>query len=344
MKYFFCPSYEAIYFVLDYRFSGMEFIVITYNWSIKCFCDFLGLENIYFDYSYLTGRNTFHHFIQLYRLRKKLDEIVENRRLGAKDKFYLLGHIISWPGFYLARKISKKCQVLLKVVSGAIETNPLKEGRNPLLKDYWRASYLKWAVQLIFGVPLTIYDTGAKHVIGINDVFLKRYGIKRLKSEESIHDFRANVIKNAKPLVNKAYDTMLLYEASYLKSSMSKNTIQNLYKNITISHSNFVAKGHPDFKSENFEYLPSEVPKFSPYFPAELLFPNIRKYIIGIISASLVSVKYIPHLTAISVLELAKWKTPREKQYYKDFLIRQNDRILFPRSWDEFHNIIKGTK
>lgn len=344
MKYIFCPSYESLYFVLYYQYSNKDFTVITYNWGIKCFCNHLRLKYIYFEYSSLSGKNIIRHIIQLYRLRKKLDDITANCNPKTEDKFYLLGHIISWPGFYLALKFSKKCRVYFKPVSGAMEIYVPKEGRDQQLKDYWRVYYLRWIVQLIFGMPTTIYSTRVKHVIGINETFFKKYGIQQLPLDKSIHDFRTNVLKNPKQFVNKTYDTMLLYEAPYLKSNMSPDTIQYLYKKMTSCLTNFVVKGRPDIQYENYEYLPSEVTTFLSYFPSELLYRNIRKYIVGIISASLVTVKYMPHLKAVSVLELAKWKTPREKQYYKDFLIQQHNKILFPKTWKEFREIIEGIR
>ena len=61
---------------------------------------------------------------------------------------------------------------------------------------------------------------------------------------------------------------------------------------------------------------------------------------IAISSATLVTAAKQEHLKAISLIELVNWKNDKTKKEYKDWLINQDDRILFPKDLKQFFGLI----
>ena len=76
------------------------------------------------------------------------------------------------------------------------------------------------------------------------------------------------------------------------------------------------------------------------YIPAEFLFKNITNNVLGIISASLITATYQKNIKSISMLNLIKWKNNKSKNLYKEFLLNQNKRIIFPEDIDSLYQLL----
>ena len=104
MNYIFCPAYRSLFFALYLRNSGKEITIITYNEDIKRYCSATNIEYIYFELI----RPSVKSFYKVVTLKNKLDNLIEKIDFGKGNCFYLLDNAISYEGFYLAKKFSKK--------------------------------------------------------------------------------------------------------------------------------------------------------------------------------------------------------------------------------------------
>ncbi|MCK4788055.1 MAG: hypothetical protein KAV87_30155 [Desulfobacteraceae bacterium] len=347
MNYISCPSYEPLYFVLHLWNSGQRDIkVITYNASVELFCNHLGIEVIYFEYPVLSTKNVFKRIYALYDLKKRIDRIVEDANINREDKFYLLGNGFSYPGFYLTKKFSKKCCTYFKHISLA-EFFKAKKIKSFFNINYLRIQYLRYLIRLVFGINLTIYYTGnvkvRRYTVGIDGNFLRKYRIKKLDFNKSLQELRLEAMVKQRNIIKEEYNTMVVYEW-FPEAFASPKSLRIMYDTLFSMLSNYAIKKHPGFIKEESTQgnkdLPQRCQRLPAYIPSELLFNNIKQNIIGIASSTLVSAADVQRLQAISLLELVQWKNRVCKEYFKDFLTKRSNRIIFVYNFEELEGLI----
>ena len=347
MNYIFCPSYEPLYFVLHLWNSGQKDTkVITYNAGIELFCNHLGIEVIYFEYPVVSIKNVFKGLYALYNLKKRIDRTVEDANIKREDKFYLLGNGFSYPGFYLTKKFSKKCYAYFKNISFA-EFFSAKKIKNFFDRNYLKVQYLRYLIRIVLGINLTIYYTGdvkmRYYTVGIDDNFLRKYRIKKLDFNKSLQDLRLEAMAKQKNIIKEEYDTMVIYEY-FSESLVSLRSLRIMYDNLFSMLPNYAIKEHPSFiKKESVQEnrgLLQRCQRLPAYIPSELLFNNIKRNIIGIASATLISAVNIQRLQVISLLELVQWKNRAYKKHWKDFLTKRSSHIIFVHNFEELEELI----
>lgn len=348
MNYIFCPSYEHVYLVLHFWNAGQKDIkVITYNADVKLFCNHLGMEVVYFEYpaAVISIKNVFKGVCALYNFKKCTDRIIKDANVKRQDRFYLLGSIMCYPGFYLTQEFSKKCHLYYKDIS-PVDFFAVKKIKDFLNINYLRRQYLRLLIRIFLGIDLTIYYTRiGYYVLGIDDNFLKKYRVKKLDFNKSLQALRLEAMEKQKNIIKDEYDTMVTYEyESFSESLASLKSLRIMYDTLFSMLSNYAVKEHPDcIKKENVQenrYLPQKCRRFPAYIPSELLFNNVKQNVIGIVSATLISAANVEHLQAVSLLELVQWKDKVYKKHYRDFLTKQSKRIVFVRDFEELERLI----
>ena len=77
------------------------------------------------------------------------------------------------------------------------------------------------------------------------------------------------------------------------------------------------------------------------YIPVELFFQFVKKFIISVLTQSLIIASKFDNLTAVSLLELVEWVNQSYKNEIKKWLLDESDnRILFPRSIFELKAVL----
>jgi len=347
MNYIFCPSYEPLYFVLYLWNSGQKDIkIITYNTDVALFCNHLGIEVIYFEYRVVSIKNVFKGLYALYNLKKSIDRTVEDTNTKREDKFYLLGSGFSYPGFYLTKKFSKKCYAYFKHIS-FVDFSYAKEVKNFFSGNYLKVQYLRYLIRLVLGINLTIYYAGnvrmRRYTVGIDGNFLKKYRIRKLDFNKSLQELRSEAMAKQKKIIKEEYDTMVAYEW-LSESSVSQKSLRIMYDTLFSILSNYAIKEHPGLikeksTQENRDSLQT-CQRLPTYIPSELLFNNIKRNIISIISSTLISAANVQRLQVISLLELVQWKDRACKKYWKDYLTQRSNRIVFVHDFEELEGLI----
>ncbi|GAI40324.1 unnamed protein product [marine sediment metagenome] len=101
-----------------------------------------------------------------------------------------------------------------------------------------------------------------------------------------------------------------------------------------------VLKAH---KPARYEELFINCEEFPDYIPVELLFNNIKKNVISVLSTSLGAASQLEHLRAISLLELVEWDNQSYKKEIKTRLIKESDnRTIFVKTFEELSKLLEA--
>ena len=127
---------------------------------------------------------------------------------------------------------------------------------------------------------------------------------------------------------------------NYAESDSYKKAVDNLMQALEEKFSNdFLIKPHPRENKLYGKMLESEniIP---PYIPAEFLMNHKWKFIIGIVSSSLVYAAKNTDIVVISFMDLFKWnrKASREKNIWRKEM--EDVGILFPKDINELKRLL----
>lgn len=337
MNYIFCGAYRALFFALYLKNLGKPITIITYNKDIIKYCNAADID--YVDYELL--RPNLMTFFMVGALRSRLDNLIEKIDFGKEDCFYLLGNAVAYEGFYLAKELSKKGVVYFKQVDVQWKKYKLNFNRVFLERSFIRLLY-----KLFLGLDLIFYETNRVPRYGINDKFLKRYGIIKIAQDQDINDLILEVVRKSE-IGREEYENLVISDGPGIEAVAKYESIKNVYKTILNLPLEFAFKKHPDpIKAKYpievlYEELFKNCEEIPDYIPVELFFNNIKKNVISIGSVALITASKLKNLNAVSLLELVEWYHQSYKNEIKDFLVTASkNKILFPRSFEELRDIM----
>ena len=350
MFFIYCSSYEHIPFAL-YLKNNNKITIITSHEGIKKFSKLLNINVIYFKSPKKIMTINIFKQVTIFNYQKKIiKKIISKMKISNSDSFYLPTRIFNWPsaGFIacLVKKLSNKVDVYLARIEYANYKSV--KIKNKFSIDYIKLGYIKVLCKIAFGVDLTIFDIDLKKYLGINGLFIKKNKLNKYVSSIKLSQLRGAVIKSQPKLFKQDYKNFLLFEGGTLnKKFIFLDSVLELYQELFNSLPNFIIKNHPSAVNYNVanENILSKlqmdgVNHYPSYIPAEFLFKNITKNVLGIISASLVTAAYQKNIKSISMLNLIKWKNNKSKNLYKEFLLNQNKRIIFPEDIDSLYQLL----
>jgi len=351
MNFYYCAAYEQFYLALYARDKEQRNItIVTQHFGIKQFCDDLNIKSTYYDstrqnISYIKIFKLLRH---LYQEKKRMGQVFKIINVKQGDSFFIPTKIFPWewvgPNAYLFKKVSKIADVYLGDFSFAKSQKVQISNFNKRAFILEIQGIINW---IVFGIKPNIYITGNKYYFGLSSKFILKNKIKSFEVNASPDQLISEVIgKQTYRMVKEEYDNMILYELkSHGNKKISYHHLEEFYSTIFEILNDFAIKEHPNifFRDEmnqinyplknSYNFLPA-------YIPSEFLFKNIRKNVISFASATLITAAKQEHLKAISLIELIEWKSTNVKKHYRDFLINQEDRILFPKDLDQFRELI----
>ena len=137
----------------------------------------------------------------------------------------------------------------------------------------------------------------------------------------------------------------LIIDGGSLENQIVRESIDTVFEHILKLPVEYAFKKHPSKAQKRpdmahyklFEQC-EEIPS---YMPVELIYNTIKRNVISLYSASLVTASHLPHLKVISLLELVDWYNESFKKEMKEHLSKSSDgKILFPKNIEELKSIL----
>jgi len=169
-------------------------------------------------------------------------------------------------------------------------------------------------------------NIGVKKDFGNQDKIIKKY-MPKLK------------ILDGKSILVMIVD-LLESAGNYAESDSYKKAVDNLMQALEEKFSNdFLIKPHPR-ESKLYGKMSESENIIPPYIPAEFLMNHKWKFIIGIVSSSLVYAAKNTDIVVISFMDLFKWnrKASREKNIWRKEM--EDVGILFPKDINELKRLL----
>lgn len=289
----------------------------------------------------------------LYHNKRIINNLFNIINIDKHDSFFFPSKLYNLkyagPVAYFMRKISKVASVYVSNVMYAHYQKVDSYVKSDNI--FSKFKYLSVLYSLVFGVDLDIYEIkNVKYYMGIDEKYIENNKISKYNLGIDSKDLRDSVIQKQKKIFDEEYDNMILDDGFGLSEKCwDLGSIKLLYDKIFCETPKFAIKKHPGIINIGYsrpdivqETLKNDYKYFPSYIPAEFLFKNVKKNIIGFISAVLVTAAKQNHLQSISLLELVHWKSEKVKKVYKDFLVNQEKRILFPKTIDEVVGLLNS--
>jgi len=342
MDYIVGGAYKSLLFALYLKnILGEKITIITYKKDVIRFCEAENIDYIKIKRVKFTASTLY----EVFTLKKTLDDLIEEIEIKKEDKIFLLSNAKGYDFFYLAKELSNKCIGYYK--------NPDKElkiFKPPRFKPIFiRGAVIKSVLKLVLDLDLIYYRGNNENpYLGIGEKYLDRNNIIRYASDISSEDIILEVVKKSK-LNFKEFDNLIIDQGPLI-NRVRFDTMRMLYKNLLDLPIDFSFKRHPrsttqepqlDLNSNDYYELFKNCDELPRYIPVELFCSNVKKNVIALFSTSLIPISQLKHLKAISLLELVEWVNTSWKNEVKDHLIKKsNNKILFPKSFEELREII----
>ena len=358
MNYVLCNAYQELFFALHLKESGEDITVVTYNKDIKKYCiaahiACLDFETIRFSFGLtvrpvLLARQAARTLREVSTLKRRLDDVLKKINLKEGDSFYFLSKEVCYEGFYLAKELSKRGKGTVNFVDILWRESIIYRARfNRRFLDHLIVRYL---LRLFWGLKLMSYETSGYPRFGIDDRFFKENKIAINAPDRAFEELLLDVVKKTKTEL-KQYDNLLIGESSVIIGIISYDSIKEVYRNLAGLSVEIVLKKHPNWREEKtqidvlYEEFFRDWEELPEYIPVELSFNNIRKSVIGTVSAALITASQLEHLKAISLLELVEWYNQAYKNMVKNDLIKKSkNKIIFVRDLAELKQILTGSE
>ena len=339
MNYIFCGAYKALLFALYLKDSGEEITIVAYNKDLIKYCETEHIDYIEFDCVRLKVTTLY----LVFKFKRILDETIEKIGIKKEDAFFLLGNVKGYDYFYLARKLSKKCNFSY-YKSVDLEGRELKKFKPPWYKPMFiRGEVLRIVLKIFLGLDLIYYDTHKVPCLGIGNEFLEKYNIQEYDPDHSAEELIFEGLTGEKNV--KEYDNFIINDG-LLTEYINFDSMEKLYKELLELPIKFAFKKHPtsldetEFEKNYFKLFKhcEEIPR---YVPAELICNNIKKNVISMFSTALITASHLQHLKTISLLELVEWHDKETKEGWRRTLSNASkNKILFPTSFEELEKIL----
>jgi len=338
MYYIFCGAYKSLFFALYIRNQGNKITVLTYNKDIIKYCQAENINCIEFQYIRSSVFTTY----KLISLKRILDKIIKEVAFNTEDAFILLGDQKTYDAFYLAKEFSKKGRVYYKIPEN-ISTKFKKSKFKPF---FIRGDPIKLVLKSYYGLDLVYFRSDEKSpCFGVDKTFFNKHNMKEYLPDIDVEEAILETVKKIKSSY-KEVDNLIIDQGLVI-SVLKFDTIKNLYEKLFELPIKFAFKKHPkitEYKSQNEEKYYNifkncdEIPK---YIPVEFYGNNIKKNVISLYSTSLTTLSQLPHLNAISLLELVDWYDESYKNEWRERLnSTSNGKIHFPKTFEELKEIL----
>jgi len=350
MNYVYCRAPKPLLFALYLKnVLGEEITLVTCDKDMISYCDIENIKYIQFelkDTQFEFGKYKIPSINKLSALKRTLDDVIKKIDIGKKDSFFLVGlKIKGYDSYYLAKKLSKKGVVYYRNPHDR-EINIYKPPRYKPI--FFRGEILRIFLKIVFGLDLMYYEYNNNPTLGVDDKFFKKYNIVEYLPSVSSIELDLDTIKKSKSSY-KEYDNVIIDDLAPLENITKFDSTKKLYEKLFNLPIDFAFKKHPiptPIMPENqlsksyykiFKHL-EEIPR---YIPAELLCNNIKRSVISIHSVTLITASQLPHLKAISLLELVDWYHESYKKEFKNYFIKNSEnKIIFPNSFEELKEIL----
>jgi len=349
MNYLFAGGYKGFLFALYLKnVLARDITIVTYDKTVIKNCIDENINYIEFkkiSIKFKKIRPAIKSFYKVFTLKKVLDEVIKKVDIGNDDTFFLLGIDRSYDNFYLVKELSKKSNGYYKLVN-------IKLSRyvHPRFKPiFFRGAFTRILFKLILDLDLIYYDTNGNPRYGISEEFLEKYNIVEYEPDVPSEEILFDAIKGSKSNY-KEFDNLIVCEGA-IESAIKFDSTKKLYEDLFELPLKFSFKKHPtsmaretQLDSMYYRFFKNckEIPVQK---PVELFFNNVRKNVISMYSASLITASKFKHLNAISLIELVDWydNSLKFKEEIKKYLTRESsNKILFPMDFDELKEILQS--
>jgi hypothetical protein len=277
------------------------------------------------------------------KFKKILDNVIKKVDLGKDDAFFFCTNLaLGYDGFYFAKELSKKGNCYYKFTDKLFKIYEPPKNK-PI---FFRGIIIKFIFKLVFDLDIIFYETNKVPRPGVAFSFIKENDIKEYAPKISFTDICFEVIKKSKSK-SKRVDNLIIDQGP-IENIIKFDTLIDFYKKLFELPLEFAFKKHPDAvrvpstKEDLIYYeLFKNCKNLPTYMPVQLFGNNIKKNVVGVFSASLITLSQLQHLNTISILELVGWHHESFKKEWKEYLISaSNNKIIFPESFNELKEIL----
>jgi len=338
MNYVFSAGYKSLLFALYLKnILGKEIIIVTYSTDVEKYCKAEKLNYIFIN----QFRPRITSIFKLKAFKKILDDVIKKIDMNKEDIYIMTGIAIGYEQFYLAKEISKKGDVYNRMLMRELriyKTSGLKQ-------IFIRGILYKYIIKIVLGLDIMFYESNKDPRVGIDNDFMEKYNIRDYAPSLNTEEMVFEAVKKSKSNY-KEYDNLIIDQGT-LVNIIKPDSIKKLYKNLFELPLEFAFKKHPKSvtqitQSELSFYKTfkccGELPN---YIPVELFYNNIKKNVLSIFSASLITAAKLEHLKTISLLELVDWRHESYKKEWINHLKEESEnKILFPKTFEELKELL----
>jgi len=236
------------------------------------------------------------------------------------------------------------CLILFSWIKKLAKNNKIIFYHNPYLKFYTDSEtsghhVLKFIIKLMFGIE--VYMVRYNH-------HLFPFLSQKFFDDNNItinYDFRiSDDIMKIESIPNT--DVLILVDNYVFDGLAVKKTfIEDMNKLLGIIKKHgfsFSLKTHPcnptlfgDMENERSSVLKHIIP--AEYY----LHAKKWKYLVGIQTTVLLNAQRTDTENIISILDCIQWKRNSSKMFFKNWLMKHNQKILFPQNWNEFETLLE---
>ena len=341
MNYILGGTYKSLLFALYLKnVLGEKTTIVTYKTHMIEFCKNQKMDYIKLDKIEINFLSIHKFFI----LKKMLDNSIKKINPKKGDNFFLLGNTKAHKFLYISQELSKKgFKVWYKMIDW--DGNEFERFKLPWYKPVFiRGTIIRLMFKIFLDLDLVYYFANNHPFLGIDDNYFKKYNIEQYKPNQSSEDLLFESIEAYKK-EKDPFECLIIGDAD-LNNIINLNSLEKLFKNILELSIDFAYKKHPaplgrseiDKKYYNIFKDCKELPE---YEPVELFFSNDNGSVLSVYSGALITASKFSNLNTISLLELVKWKSEKNKNEVKKILMdASNNKILFPKNYEELKDLL----
>lgn len=320
MKYFYCQSYQAFNLALSIDIQE-DIIVITASKNIIKACKYLKVKYVVHEPFSLKDFGYKYNAINT-EIKKLITVIGEDELHFSHTQFAVFC-------FLLVTRLNeanrKTCFHNFELVYD-----------RPKYVDYFKRKYLKAklyhaAIKYLYKLPVVIRKSSKNSfILSFNLSYLKQDCFRYIDDKNTYYDLTLNMFKSYS-FDYPEIDHLFVAQTFSNEDLYIKDKIREL---LPIINSEMISvKNHPKFGSiEGLERC-ATIPEF---LPVELFFQKVKKSIISIHSATLITASKFHGIDAISLIDIVRTDDNFMEKMKADIIRKSNDKVLFPLTISQF--------
>ena len=264
-------------------------------------------------------------FTILKNIKRSKQEYEERFSTFKNFNVYFFGYSCAINIYSYLQKLSKKNKLI------CILSN--KEIKNWEIKNDIKSKSMNLFIKIFLGIDTEIMTVGKNYFFQLSPKFFDKNNVEIIK-----------VPSHTKP---KLTIDIMKDKNIFVELSDSRNFGYNPEKFVDTANTiikvlnkqfNYAIKAHPlmPWLPENIK-KGSELPSF---IPAEFVLSDKLQYVIGIESYTLIRAKNLTNAKVISLINLFEFDDKNRKQIIIDWLKKESDNIIFPKTFEEFVSVI----